>query len=82
MVLEIEVYKLIEGNLWLIWEGLELWFLDKLLKKVLEKYFDKFYKDNELERFDLVCRFLGVFNKVVIFEFKRFKVKVKIDYVI
>lgn len=79
--LEIEVHKLIEGNLWLIREGLELWSSDKPLKKVLEKHFDKLYKDNELERPDLVCRSSGVSNKAVILEFKRPKVKVKTDHV-
>jgi len=79
--LEIEVHKLIEGNLWLIREGLELWSSDKPLKNVLEKHFDKLYKENELERPDLVCRSSGVSNKAVILEFKRPKVKVKTEHV-
>ena len=79
--LEIDVHKLIEGNLWLIREGLELWSSDKPLKNLLEKHFDKVYKDNELERPDLVCRSSGNSNRAVILEFKRPKVKVKTEHV-
>ena len=79
--LEIDVHKLIEGNLWLIREGLELWSSDKSLKNLLEKHFDKVYKDNERERPDLVCRSSGVSNKAIILEFKRPKVKVKTEHV-
>ena len=78
---EIEVHKLIEGNLWLIREGLELWSSDKPLKKVLEKHFDSIYKNNELERPDLVCRSSVVSNRAIILEFKRPKVKVKAKHV-
>ena len=54
--LEVDVHKLIEGNLWLVREGLELWASDKPLKKVLDNHFDNLYKGNKAERPDLVCR--------------------------
>jgi len=79
--LEIEVHKLIEGNLWLIREGLELWASDKPLKKLLEKDFDKRYKENESERPDLVCCSRNEGSEAVILEFKRPKVRVIMDHV-
>lgn len=79
--LEIEVHKLIEGNLWLVREGLELWSSDKPLKDVLEKHYDKLYADNEDERPDLICRSRDNGNQAVIMEFKRPKVKIKMEHV-
>lgn len=79
--LEIEVHKLIEGNLWLVREGLELWASDKPLKKVLEGHFDKIYKNNENERPDLVCRSRDEGNQAIIMEFKRPKIKIKMGHV-
>lgn len=79
--LEIEVHKLIEGNLWLVREGLELWASDKPLKKVLEKHFDKLYEKNQDERPDLVCRSRGGGNDAIIIEFKRPKVTIKMEHV-
>lgn len=79
--LEIEVHKLIEGNLWLVREGLELWASDKPLKKLLENEFDKMFRDNELERPDIVCRSRNGGNEAIILEFKRPKVNVKMDHV-
>ena len=35
--LEIEVHKLIEGNLWLVRDGIELWASDRPLKNILER---------------------------------------------
>jgi hypothetical protein len=78
---EIEVHKLIEGNLWLVREGLELWASDKPLKKVLEEHFDKLYKENQDERPDLVCRSRDNGNQAIIMEFKRPKVKIKMKHV-
>ena len=79
--LEIEVHKLIEGNLWLVREGLELWGSDKPLKTLLENDFDEKYKDNESERPDLVCCSRNEGKEAVILEFKRPKVKVKMEHV-
>lgn len=79
--LEIEAHKLIEGNLWLVREGLELWASDKPLKKILEDHFDDIYKDNQDERPDLVCRSRDDGNQAVIMEFKRPKVKIKMEHV-
>jgi len=79
--LEIDVHKLIEGNLWLVREGLELWASDKPLKEVLEKHYDKLYKENEHERPDLVCRSRDDGNQAVIMEFKRPKVKIKMEHI-
>jgi len=79
--LEIELHKLIEGNLWLIREGLELWSSDKPLKNVLEKEFDKRFIDNEDERPDIVCKSQNHGNEAIILEFKRPKVKVKMEHV-
>lgn len=79
--LEIDLHKLIEGNLWLVREGLELWSSDKPLKKVLEKHFDSIFKENENERPDLVCRSRNEGNEAIILEFKRPKVPVRMDHV-
>ena len=79
--LEVDVHKLIEGNLWLVREGLELWASDKPLKKVLDNHFDKLYQDNQDERPDLVCRSRDSGNEAVIMEFKRPRVKIKMDHV-
>ena len=79
--LEIEVHKLIEGNLWLVREGLELWASDKPLKKILENDFDKRYMENASERPDLVCCSRNEGKEAVILEFKRPKVKVKMEHV-
>jgi hypothetical protein len=79
--LEIEVHKLVEGNLWLIREGLELWSSDKPLKTIFDKEFDKIYKKNESERPDVVCRSTNQGNTAVIIEFKRPNVKVKMDHI-
>ncbi|MGD1889420.1 MAG: ATP-binding protein [Cyclobacteriaceae bacterium] len=79
--LEIEVHKLIEGNLWLVKEGLELWASDKPLKRVLDNHFDKLYKDNQDERPDLICRSRDSGNQAVIMEFKRPRVKIKMDHI-
>lgn len=79
--LEIDVHRLIEGNLWLVREGLELWASDKPLKKILEDHFDELYKDNKDERPDLVCRSREDGNQAVIMEFKRPKVKIKMEHV-
>ncbi len=79
--LEIDAHKLIEGNLWLVREGLELWASDKPLKKVLENHFDKIYKDNQDERPDLVCQSRDEGKQAVILEFKRPKVIVKMDHI-
>lgn len=78
---EVDVHKLIEGNLWLVREGLELWASDKPLKKVLEYHFDKIFKKNKDERPDLVCRSRDDGNQAVIMEFKRPKVKIKMNHV-
>lgn len=79
--LEVEVHKLIEGNLWLVREGLELWASDKPLKKVLEDHFDQLYTKNQDERPDLVCRSRDNGNQAIIMEFKRPSVKIKMDHV-
>lgn len=79
--LEIEVHKLIENNLWLVKEGLELWASDRPLHKVLEKEFDKIYKNNSDERPDLVCRSRNEGKEAVILEFKRPKVKVSMKHI-
>ena len=78
---EIELHKLIESNLWLVREGLELWASDKPLKKVLEKHFDKIYKNNASERPDLICRSRDGGFDAVILEFKRPSVKVQMKHV-
>ena len=62
-------------------EGLELWSSDKPLKDVLEKHYDKLYADNEDERPDLVCRSRDNGNQAVIMEFKRPKVKIKMEHI-
>jgi hypothetical protein len=79
--LEIEVHKLIEGNLWLVREGLELWASDKPLKKILESHLNKIYKDRENERPDLICKSRNSGNEAVILEFKRPNVKVRMEHV-
>lgn len=79
---EIELHKLIEGNLWLVRQGLELWASDKPLKTVLEKHFDKIYKTNIDERPDLVCRSRDNGNEAIIIEFKRPRVTINMDHVI
>jgi hypothetical protein len=79
--LEVEVHKLIEGNLWLVREGLELWASDKPLKKLLENHYDKLYKKNQNERPDLVCRSRNDGKQAVIMEFKRPKVKIKMEHI-
>jgi hypothetical protein len=81
MALEIEVHKLIEGNLWLVREGLELWSSDKPLQKILEKEFDKLYNDNKLNRPDLLCRSRNDGKEAVILEFKRPNVTVKMGHI-
>ena len=79
--LEIELHKLIEGNLWLVREGLELWSSDQPLKNVLNKHFDKIYKKKALERPDLVCRSRKEGHEAVILEFKKPSVTVQMKHV-
>ncbi|MEW5798311.1 MAG: ATP-binding protein [Bacteroidota bacterium] len=79
--LEIEVHKLIEGNLWLIREGLELWSTDKPLKTVLDNHFDNLYAKNKDERPDVICRSRDGGNEAIVLEFKRPKVRVTMDHV-
>jgi histidine kinase/DNA gyrase B/HSP90-like ATPase len=78
---EIELHKLIEGNLWLVKEGLELWSSDKPLKTLLDKEIDKVYKDRENIRPDLVCRSRDGGNAAVILEFKRPREKIVMEHV-
>jgi hypothetical protein len=79
--LEIDVHKLIEGNLWLIREGLELWASDKPLQRIFEEHFDSLYESNKLERPDIVCKSRDEGKEAIILEFKRPKVKVTMDHV-
>lgn len=79
--LEVEVHKLIEGNLWLIREGLELWSSDKPLKNILDDHFDTLYSNNKDERPDVLCRSRDGGMEAVVLEFKRPKVKVIMDHV-
>lgn len=79
--LEIDLHKLIEGNLWLVREGLELWSSDKPLKTLLDGHIDKLYKDREDIRPDLVCRSRDGGKDAVILEFKRPKEKVIMEHV-
>jgi hypothetical protein len=79
--LEFEVHKLIEGNLWLVREGLELWSSDKPLQMILEKEFDKLYSENKLERPDLVCRSRNYGFEAVVMEFKKPSVKIKMEHI-
>ncbi|MDP4235095.1 MAG: ATP-binding protein [Bacteroidota bacterium] len=78
---EIELHKLIEGNLWLIREGLELWASDKPLKKILDGHLDMLYKKNKDERPDILCRSRDGGVEAIIMEFKRPKVVVIMDHV-
>ncbi len=80
--LEVEVHKLIEGNLWLVREGLELWTSDKPLQKIMEDHFDTLlYSKNKDERPDVLCRSRDEGSTAVLLEFKRPKVKVTMDHV-
>jgi hypothetical protein len=78
---EMDLHKLIEGNLWLIREGLELWSSDKPLKKVLDQQIDKIYKDREDIRPDLICRSRDNGNEAAIMEFKRPKETIVMEHV-
>lgn len=78
---EMDLHKLIEGNLWLIREGLELWSSDKPLKKILEERIDEIYKDREAIRPDLICRSRDGGSDAVIMEFKRPKETIVMEHV-
>ncbi|HTS48804.1 MAG TPA: ATP-binding protein [Bryobacteraceae bacterium] len=78
---EMDLHKLIEGNLWLIREGLELWSSDKPLKKVLDLQIDKIYRDREDIRPDLICRSRDNGNEAAIMEFKRPKETIVMEHV-
>lgn len=80
-VYEIDLHKLIEGNLWLVREGLELWSSDKPLKTLLDGHVDVLYKDREDIRPDLICRSREDGKDAVILEFKRPKEKVTMAHV-
>ncbi|OFW00180.1 MAG: hypothetical protein A3G20_01570 [Acidobacteria bacterium RIFCSPLOWO2_12_FULL_59_11] len=76
-----DLHKLIEGNLWLIREGLELWSSDKPLKKILEQHIQTLYEDRANLRPDLICRSRNDGNDAVILEFKRPKEMVTMAHV-
>ena len=78
---EIDLHKLIESNLWLVKEGLELWFSDKPLKTLLDGHIDQIYKDRQDIRPDLVCRSRDDGSNAVILEFKRPKEKIEMKHV-
>jgi hypothetical protein len=78
---EMDLHKLIEGNLWLIREGVELWSSDKPLKKVLDQQVDTLYKGREEIRPDLICRSREGGSEAVILEFKRPKEMIVMDHV-
>lgn len=78
---EMDLHKLIEGNLWLIREGLELWSSDKPLKSILDDRIDELYKDRAQIRPDLICRSRDAGNEAVIVEFKRPKETVVMPHV-
>ena len=78
---EIEVHKFIEGNLWLVREGLELWSSDKPLKTLLDGKIDELYKDKRSLRPDLVCRSRDEGKEAVILEFKKPSETVKMEHV-
>jgi len=78
---EMDLHKLIEGNLWLIKEGLELWSSDKPLKKILDQHIDELYKNRADIRPDLICRSRNEGNEAVIAEFKRPKETIVMEHV-
>jgi hypothetical protein len=78
---EMDLHKLIEGNLWLIREGLELWSSDKPLKLVLEEHVARLYADSADLRPDLICRSRLDGNEAVIMEFKRPKETIVMKHV-
>jgi hypothetical protein len=78
---EVELHKLIEGNLWLVRQGLEIWSSDKPLKAVLDEHLDILYKNKKYLRPDLICRSRMDGNEAIIIEFKRPKEKVVMQHV-
>ena len=47
----------------------------------MKEEFNKLYKDNKSERPDLICRSTDEGNKAIILEFKRPKVKIRMEHI-
>ena len=68
-VVEMEIHKLFEKNLWLIDDQYKLWLSNKSIKKILDGKLSNQFKNQEDLKPDLVC--LTSSSEAVVIEFKR-----------